>query len=890
MYIICIALAIIVVIVTTKNSDLKEQNNALKKEIQKLKDIIKKLEISKTTFSESYEESKTNIIGEDNILSKEAIEKNNIYENKTAELRAKTYEKEDIRISDETSTKYDRSSNKNTAILITGAILIVLSAIVFLTSTWNVIPNILKTMVLVLLAFVFAGASKIAKTKLKLEKTASTFYYIAISYIPIVFISISIFKLFGEYLSIYGQGKYIYYAFSCLATALIYWCESKRSDKPNLKLASIVISNFAIAFLVRNFTTNLACTITGAGIFSLVLNFLMQEKDTKYKITVFTELIIMSIASLICCTFSIVDVINFVVIAFNLRFLSDKEIYTNMALSCVYIALFIATNLSILNLDFKIKQIAFLLEIIGMYIYGNNNLKIKEFNEKVSFALGIILYIVTIAFKSQVIIPSYVVALLIIVFTIIRHKNTKECSNLIVLELIVFMINLIISFNLNWIALSYFGMLFLACSIFENMKKIEILENVDFESYGNLLAATGFAIAVRFDAEFMKQNIIFYLISAAIYMLSYIFSKKDAYKFVAYIMSNALLYSVCNLLSINEYLRYVIPTTTILIIIIEKIYENINSKYSSWYKLIATIISAIILNININIIDFVYLSILLFTFSKLVNFRKSDELIPIIVFVSLVPGIYFQKIFCFSNIDLNIVVSLIVICLITLKSLKINKFNLYTLFSFIYLFLQIGVINALFATSNISNYINVFCFIIWSIIQLIYNKNDFVKGVLYVSLFCLYNIVMKDLNLINITAISLLSYIALLIAISRTIVKKYNGVLSKNIEFIGCTIIYLKALIDIYANQIDGMIFICFLVVVTIFTYIKKYGPIFITTIIAIIVDTLVMTRSFWFSVPWWVYLLCVGSILLVFAMRNEAKENKEKNKLFEIIKEYSNK
>ena len=248
MYIICIALAIIVVIVTTKNSDLKEQNNALKKEIQKLKDIIKKLEISKTTFSESYEKSKTNIIGEDNILSKEAIEKNNIYEDRADELRAKIYEKEDIRFSDKTSTKYDKSSNKNTAILITGAILIVLSAIVFLTSTWNVIPNILKTMVLVLLTFVFAGASKIAKTKLKLEKTASTFYYIAISYIPIVFISISIFKLFGEYLSIYGQGKYIYYAFSCLATALIYWCESKRSDKPNLKLASIVISNFAIAF------------------------------------------------------------------------------------------------------------------------------------------------------------------------------------------------------------------------------------------------------------------------------------------------------------------------------------------------------------------------------------------------------------------------------------------------------------------------------------------------------------------------------------------------------------------------------------------------------------------------------------------------------------------
>ena len=40
MYIICIALAIIVVIVTTKNSDLKEQNNALKKEIQKLVQVM----------------------------------------------------------------------------------------------------------------------------------------------------------------------------------------------------------------------------------------------------------------------------------------------------------------------------------------------------------------------------------------------------------------------------------------------------------------------------------------------------------------------------------------------------------------------------------------------------------------------------------------------------------------------------------------------------------------------------------------------------------------------------------------------------------------------------------------------------------------------------------
>ena len=244
----------------------------MRQEIRKLKATIRKLEGSSSETSNVTSSEWCGKIGADGVLEEvsetAAIKKDNIFEVPNEELQVGMYEKESIKSSDESSIEYDKSSNKNTAILVTGAILIVLSAIVFLTSTWDIIPNLLKTMVLVLLAFVFAGASKIAKDKLKLKKTASTFYYIAISYIPIVFASISFFKLFGEYLSIYGQGKYIYFTFSSLATALIYWCESKRCDKQNLKLASIVISNLTIAFLVRNFTTNIAYTITGAGIFS----------------------------------------------------------------------------------------------------------------------------------------------------------------------------------------------------------------------------------------------------------------------------------------------------------------------------------------------------------------------------------------------------------------------------------------------------------------------------------------------------------------------------------------------------------------------------------------------------------------------------------------------
>ena len=74
-----------------------------------------------------------------------------------------------------------------------GAILIVLVAIVFLTSTWHTIPNVVKTSVIILLTGVFIGASNIAKKVFKLEETANTFLYIALAYLPISLFSISLF-------------------------------------------------------------------------------------------------------------------------------------------------------------------------------------------------------------------------------------------------------------------------------------------------------------------------------------------------------------------------------------------------------------------------------------------------------------------------------------------------------------------------------------------------------------------------------------------------------------------------------------------------------------------------------------------------------------------------
>ena len=59
--------------------------------------------------------------------------------------------------------KIDDKEIKNSLILITGAVLIIIAAIVFLTSTWEFTLDIVKTIVIFLMFGVFLAGSHIAK-------------------------------------------------------------------------------------------------------------------------------------------------------------------------------------------------------------------------------------------------------------------------------------------------------------------------------------------------------------------------------------------------------------------------------------------------------------------------------------------------------------------------------------------------------------------------------------------------------------------------------------------------------------------------------------------------------------------------------------------------------
>lgn len=79
-----------------------------------------------------------------------------------------------------------------------------------------------------------------------------------------------------------------------------------------------------------------------------------------------------------------------------------------------------------------------------------------------------------------------------------------------------------------------------------------------------------------------------------------------------------------------------------------------------------------------------------------------------------------------------------------------------------------------------------------------------------------------------------------------------------------------------YSGELDGMLFGVLILIIIFASYIKKCGALFMISIFAILVNIFVLTRQFWFSIPWWVYLLVIGAALIGFAIRNEVTEKKQ--------------
>ena len=687
----------------------------------------------------------------------------------------------------ELKPKTDYTISKNLSILITGSILIVLAAIVFLTTAWNTIPNFIKTTVLFLVAFVFLCVSKLSKEKYNLEKTSKTFFYIGMAYLPICLLSISIFGLFGEFLSATGDGKFIYLGASTLVLAILYYWVSKISNDKYLFYGSLLSQILSVILFTLMFEERLFLVFINLLLYNLLL--MLIEKDKLFEI--------------------VVQIIPGAIVLGTLVFLKDEIgswyfIITSLLLSVNFIVLeHKKTNIV------KSALFNFFLFVFGFSLIYKESFGLKD---------GTCQVLATIFTIGVFVLENFI------------FINFKENKFLLYTSRISCLIA---------ISCIYCGSLFK-------------VEKMIIPSY---VIAIILEILIIFDFKL---------------------SKKIIYKYLGYAFTNILLVDIHNnFFNDFELVNYIPMLTTSIIMFYELYLAKKRDDFLTVYLAGSEALSLCLLSFNrpeTNVVLSIAFTIFAIYFNKKTNTNQTYNTIPLMF---ALPCILDSKL----NNELQFGILLLSTIGLTFFSVTASEINIYTIISGIYLVITNYKIN--------NTYFQEILYIAWGSIHVYFCKNqnskDIFKILTSIFITVLYYTIADDLKILKLTLFEALGIVICGMYIIKFILSKYY----KNteiLEYFFWGIIYLYALSN-YTDSRDGIIFSILILSVIFFSYYKKYGATFIAGIIAILVNAFALTREFWFSIPWWIYLLVVGGILIGFAIKNEANENREKLSIGKMLK-----
>ncbi len=129
--------------------------------------------------------------------------------------------------------------------LIAGVFLLLLGGLVLATSSWDKMNQMMKVFSLAFVSMLFFGISYLTRKYLKIEKTAFAFLTLASLLIPVTFVGIGFFQLFGEWLSLYGEGRYVLGIITTLICLPLYtWIASKNNHRLFVWLTFLTLTAF----------------------------------------------------------------------------------------------------------------------------------------------------------------------------------------------------------------------------------------------------------------------------------------------------------------------------------------------------------------------------------------------------------------------------------------------------------------------------------------------------------------------------------------------------------------------------------------------------------------------------------------------------------------------
>ncbi|TFH59176.1 hypothetical protein [Peribacillus frigoritolerans] len=231
-------------------------------------------------------------------------------------------------------------------ILLTGVILLLFGGLILATTSWGNLNAVLKVFFVGMVSVIFAGMAFIA-SKLKIKQTAFAFLTLAGLFIPITILSASYYRIFGEYLSLNGDGRGLLGFLGGLLCLAIY-CKIADYFKSKIFIfISIFTFGITCYFGLAFVTPTIEWMFLAIGILNLILVWNMEQLKNQKALTLFKPFIFQFIqfkliveAFVILTLFSSNLVYSLTLMVFSVLFLifsvKFQKKYYEMAFSAVF--------------------------------------------------------------------------------------------------------------------------------------------------------------------------------------------------------------------------------------------------------------------------------------------------------------------------------------------------------------------------------------------------------------------------------------------------------------------------------------------------------------------------------------------------------------------------
>ena len=812
-----------------------------------------------------------------------------------------------------------------------GVFLIILASIIFATSTWKLYSNFIKVLILCGETLLFFVLGILLKYVFKVKKTGNALTLISTILLPTTFLCAGYFNLFGNLFSLTGKYSTLFLSVTFLMEALVTLIR-KNIIKSNKYLFSLICFFAGIFLLIYGIIKNVCLTFVITSFVLMLINIFKNKIFNNLKEFNIFNILVSIIFTFAYFYFSFYQLFSnnllleklylvFFIISLSLNFIisrpKDNEVLNifSVLYETMLVIWFVMFSKNLLTSSFAFV-ISGLISYIVYYISNNNY--VKTTSVIVSYIQGF-LGIFIICFVKECVIMAPIISFIYIVLTFIGSLNKDKLK----------IINII--FEPIYLIMLAIGIL-IQPFIIKNIKAIDVIMVIN----ACLIIATIVStirknkvkncyLIILIIGLFIQSlcsyfsSVMYFVTAFIIYLLLIIYSLMSKDEFSKNLLDVLCILSLSSvLIGLNNYTLISSLITTILLIIFAILNKTNNKKYL-YLSLVSIPIIMIISNLSFNYsikkdLSMIILipSLLILTRKFLNALKENDKIVLEFIFISALalsitsPSImfiylillyvvalllkkeytlssktYFNYLIFFSIISfLNVsadkldnlymigIITLLVINQILFRILYEKRNIIFEAFhSIISLVLIICLINNLGFNNFISSIISIILFII---LYLIY-ADERMKYIVISFMVYPLNLLLKtiDANVIK----DILSLFIYMIPITLLLRKVFNVEedVSNIIEGVILSLMFVMFIfnINLQVGLTLGIISVLSIIIGLVFKY-KSYN---ITGYVTLILTVIIQTFELWGKMPWWVYLLITGIILVVLAALRESKK-----------------